>query len=166
MASSSSPPERRTGAAGCGKRGDKRRSSLRACPSPGRLLPWYPGRRRGFAGDQPRKLMRDWSRNALSGRFPYESRPPLAGVPVLSLEVEGDGIAPHGAASDLLDRFDTAWVERRRISAAGLGGSWERHFVWAKHPAVTVDAVGEWTRSLGIGRRVGPMRLDGARTCA
>ncbi|HJS39090.1 MAG TPA: alpha/beta fold hydrolase, partial [Burkholderiales bacterium] len=27
-----------------------------------RLLPWYPGSRLGFGGDQPRRMMRDWGR--------------------------------------------------------------------------------------------------------
>ena len=33
------------------------------------LLPWYPGRLLGFGGDQPRRLMADWSDNARTGRY-------------------------------------------------------------------------------------------------
>jgi predicted alpha/beta hydrolase len=33
------------------------------------LLPWYPGRLLGFGGDQPRRLMADWSYNASTGRY-------------------------------------------------------------------------------------------------
>lgn len=105
-----------------------------------RVLPWYPGRRLGFGGDQPRGLMRDWSRSTLRGEYPLEPSGPVSGVPVLSVEIDGDLIAPDGAAEDLLRRFDPGWVVRRTLPSTGLGGRWERHFAWAKRSANAVAA--------------------------
>ncbi|HEU5297017.1 MAG TPA: alpha/beta fold hydrolase, partial [Burkholderiaceae bacterium] len=48
------------------------RLTVGAISAAARLLPWYPGRRLGFGGNQPKRLMRDWSFNAHSGRYRLE----------------------------------------------------------------------------------------------
>src|SRR5690606_9727671 len=76
-----------------------------------RLLPWYPGQRLGFGGDQARRFMRDWSRNARTGVYAPEGstltaaqlRVRLAQValPVLAVSIANDPIAPPGATAAL-----------------------------------------------------------------
>lgn len=125
-----------------------------------RVLPWYPGRRLGFGGDQPRRLMRDWSQNALRGRYALEPTRLHAGTPVLSVEIDGDAVAPEGAASALLGRFDPASVVRRRLVSDRLGGAWERHFAWAKEPTAVVEAIRAWVVTGRASRGYGFLRRE------
>src|SRR5262245_6013813 len=64
-------------------------------------FPWYPGRMLGFGGDQPRRLMRDWGRVAKRGEyrpegseFDYEGAARSLELPLLSVGVRGDPVAP------------------------------------------------------------------------
>lgn len=88
------------------------------------LLPWYPGAVLGFGGDQPRRLMRDWSYNALTGKYrctgstiDYEARLAELRLPVLAVTIREDPVAPPGAARELLAKLPQA--ERMQLEVAG-----------------------------------------------
>jgi predicted alpha/beta hydrolase len=123
------------------------------------VLPWYPGRRLGFFGNQPRKLMRDWTRVAFTGRYPLEPSEPLS-LPVLSLEIEGDLVAPAASTEALLQRFDPESVIRWTLPPALFHGGWERHFSWAKEPAPAVDAIRGWMSAGRASRGYGFLRRE------
>lgn len=114
------------------------------------LLPWYPGRRLGFGGDQPRRVMRDWGHNATTGRYRFSGSAddPEAGLervrlPVLSIEIDGDPIAPAGAIEELLGKLAQAPRERRPIAGIRSHSPWRRHFSWARRPdEVVADGLG------------------------
>lgn len=68
------------------------------------VLPFYPGRRLGFGGNQPRALMRDWIRNATSGHYAlhrspidYEAALQSVESALLAINLEGDAVAPLAA---------------------------------------------------------------------
>jgi predicted alpha/beta hydrolase len=119
-----------------------------------RLLPWYPGSRLGFGGDQPRRMMRDWGRVAAQDRyapegsdFDYERAARALALPVLSIGVRGDPIAPAGAREALLARIPASRVTRIEVDGVRAHGGWKRHFSWARRPADVVSALGGWLRA-------------------
>jgi predicted alpha/beta hydrolase len=106
-----------------------------------RLLPWYPGHRLGFGGEQPRRLMRDWGRVTRTGAyvpegsdFDYERALGALRLPVATLEIEADPIAPPAAVSALVAKMPLATVERHRASGVVSDPPWRRHFTWARRP--------------------------------
>jgi len=116
-----------------------------------RLLPWYPGTRLGFGGDQPRRLMRDWGlvtredRYAPEGsRFDYEGAARMLALPVLSIGVREDPIAPTGAIEALLGRLAASAVTRLEVDGVLGHSRWKRHFSWARRPGAVVNALAGW----------------------
>jgi predicted alpha/beta hydrolase len=115
------------------------------------LLPWYPGTRLGFGGDQPRRLMRDWGRVVQRGRyqpegsqFDYEGALRTLRVPILSLSVHGDLVAPLGAREQLLAKAPSAPVTRIEVTGVLAHRPWKRHFSWAREPADMVRELSTW----------------------
>lgn len=123
-----------------------------------RMLPWYPGDRLGFGGDQPRRLMRDWAFNAASGRYRLEgsaldeaalrARVAALRTPVLSVGLFGDLVAPEGAQEELLAHAPRADITRLYIDGEEPGGRWQRHFGWARDPAAMAQAIAAWTEEV------------------
>jgi predicted alpha/beta hydrolase len=123
-----------------------------------RLLPWYPGRCFGFGGNQPRRLMRDWSFNAFTGRYRMEgsARDELAlehalhdvELPVLALHMADDPVAPPGARDELLAQLPNAFITRRDLAHRAAGSAWQRHFNWARDPDAMAAQVASWLAPL------------------
>lgn len=121
------------------------------------LLPWYPGRRLGFGGDQPARLMRDWSYNARTGRYRLEgSRRGSAALeqglaevrlPVLSLSLRHDPVAPPGATQALLALLPSARLRQEMFSGVVSDPAWRRHFSWARQPDEVAAKVAAWLHS-------------------
>jgi predicted alpha/beta hydrolase len=117
------------------------------------LLPWYPGHKLGFGGEQPRRLMRDWTRNAFTGRYAiegsqidHEAAMRALRVPVLSLTVDGDPFAPPSAADALLGKLAAADITRLSIGGVPGHSPRRRHFSWARQPDEAADRVAHWLR--------------------
>jgi len=118
------------------------------------MLPWYPGKRLGFGGNQPRRFMRDWSFNACRGGYRLEgsARSPAAlaraladvRLPVLALSLRDDPIAPPGALADLLAKVPNADVTRDVFDGVTSDAPWRRHFSWARQPAGVYERVAKW----------------------
>lgn len=118
------------------------------------LLPWYPGRLLGFGGDQPRRFMADWSYNASTGRYrcagsriDYEEALDDLVLPVLSIELRADPVAPTGATSALLAKLASCTIERKQIDGVTTDAPWRRHFSWARRPDDVVAEIHAWARS-------------------
>lgn len=131
------------------------------------LLPAYPGRWLGFGGNQPRRLMRDWSRNATTGAFAlagsavdYAAALASVRLPVLSLRIEDDPIAPAGAADELVALLPAA----TRTIATARGDPtvtpWRRHFSWARRPEEIVAAIAPWIGTRCIRNAAAPVGRD------
>lgn len=115
------------------------------------LLPFYPGRLLGFGGEQPRRLMRDWTRNALTGRYAFdgsevdhEAAARDLRIPVLSLRVLDDAVAPPGAADALLRKLRHAEVTCRSMAGVARDNPWRRHISWVRKPAEATALVSAW----------------------
>jgi predicted alpha/beta hydrolase len=106
------------------------------------LLPWYPGEKFGFGGNQSRRFMRDWMFNARSGRYRLEgsSRSPealeeqlaAARLRLHALSIAGDPVAPIGAQEDLLRLLPNAVTTRTTVRGVEADAPWRRHFSWAR----------------------------------
>jgi predicted alpha/beta hydrolase len=114
-------------------------------------LPWYPGARLGFGGDQPRRLMRDWGRvvqhgsyRAEGSAFDYEAAARELSLPILALGVRGDPVAPPAAREALLAKVPRAAVTRVEVPGVLAHRPWKRHFSWAREPADVVRELGAW----------------------
>jgi len=117
-------------------------------------LPWYPGERLGFGGNQPLRFMRDWSFNACRGDYRLEgsARSPSAlaralaevRLPVLALSLRDDPIAPPGALADLLAKVPNADVTRDTFDGVTSDAPWRRHFSWVRKPAGVDERVAKW----------------------
>ena len=119
--------------------------------SASRLLPWYPGHVLGFGGEQPRRLMRDWGRvtredlyRPEGSDFDYETSARQLALPVLSIGVREDPVAPATAREALLARLQRAEVTRVEIDGVRAHQAWKRHFSWAREPADAVDSIDGW----------------------
>ncbi|UHQ19876.1 alpha/beta fold hydrolase [Lysobacter sp. KIS68-7] len=117
------------------------------------MLPWYPGRLLGFGGDQPRRFMADWRYNATTGRYraagsriDYEEALHDLALPVLSVEIRGDPVAPTGATSELLAKLASCAIARRPIDGVTTDAPWKRHFSWARQPDEVVAEIVDWER--------------------
>lgn len=118
------------------------------------VLPWYPGQWLGFGGEQPRRLMRDWGYNAHTGRYqldgsersPADLEQALAEVrlPVLSIGVRHDPLAPEGAREELLAKLPAAAIARRVIDGVAGDRPWRQHFSWVRESATVVALVANW----------------------
>lgn len=116
-----------------------------------RVLPWYPGQLLGFGGEQPSRLMRDWGRVAREGLYQpeggdldYALAMRRLALPILSLGMRGDPIAPPGAREALLALAPGAAVTREEIGGVPGQGRWKRHFSWAREPGEALQAIRRW----------------------
>lgn len=117
------------------------------------LLPRYPGRRLGFGGNQSRRMMADWGYNARTGRYrcagsriDYEEALNDVVLPLLSVEIRADPVAPAGAATQLLAKLASCAIERLQIDGVTADAPWRRHFSWARSPDEVVAAIIAWVR--------------------
>jgi predicted alpha/beta hydrolase len=131
------------------------RLGLAAVRTAARLLPWYPGTRLGFGGDQPRRLMRDWGRVTREGRyapegstFDYEGAVRSLALPVLAIGIGADPIAPETAREALLARVPRSPVTRVEVAGVRAHTPWKRHFSWARRPEEIVGVIGGWLRAM------------------
>jgi predicted alpha/beta hydrolase len=137
------------------------------------MLPWYPGKFLGFGGDQPRRVMADWSHNATTGRYrcagsriDYEGALKDVALSVLSVEIRDDPVAPAGAVAELLSKLGSCTIERRRIDGVLADAPWRRHFSWARRPDEVVAVVARWVSAqMDHSKKWGSGRRDQLRDC-
>ena len=114
-----------------------------------RLIGFFPGRIFGFGWREAKRLLREWRALAWTGKFAgqglaSEAEGVLAGMslPVLSLTVEGDTLAPPNAIRHFEGKMRSAQLESVRIPDPGKGAR-HPHFDWAASPALAAT-VEEW----------------------
>jgi predicted alpha/beta hydrolase len=113
-----------------------------------RVLGYWPGDRLGFAGRQPRTVMRDWAYEASHGRFrlhrddfDYEAALAELTTPRLMLGIEGDHLINPRAVALLARRASRA----ERLQVRPDGARTVNHFSWARHtPAAVAGAIDHW----------------------
>ncbi|MFH5211666.1 alpha/beta fold hydrolase [Antrihabitans spumae] len=111
------------------------------------LAGFWPGDRLGFGGfgRQSKVLISDWSRLARTGKFlpadadiDYEERISRLKLPVLSISIEDDDVAPASSAQHLYGKLPgadvTAWHQSEPLGHNG----------WIRNPTTTVDRIETW----------------------
>ncbi|MEM6370338.1 MAG: alpha/beta fold hydrolase [Myxococcota bacterium] len=114
-----------------------------------RAMGWFPGSLVGFGGRESRDLMRDWSRQARTGRFKskgldYDVDLRRCRTSCLFLSLEGDKLAPTGAVDDLARRIPSRRAHRIHLSVPDLS---RPHFDWVKRGDAILEAVQTWRAS-------------------
>jgi len=112
------------------------------------IFGYYPGRTLGFAGNEARGLMDDWSRSASSGRYEpngldidFAARLGVLALPILALRLRDDWLAPASSRERLLAMLPAAGQEIVEISPPDLGGAPADHFAWMKAPGATAECI-------------------------
>ena len=110
----------------------------------------FPGDRLGFGGRQPRQLIHDWARTAITGRWrpagttvDYHQLLAALHLPVLSITLGGDHFAPPGAATALTSPLPGQHVEHVHLSANQMQGPTD-HLGWLKAPEQVADVISTW----------------------
>jgi len=119
------------------------------------LWGYYPGKRLGFAGNEARRLMRDWARTVRHGQYAnhahgldYESALATFTSPLLGVRLTGDRLGPEASFDGLLDKMRKATIERVVLSAADFPSGTANHFSWMKEPAPVVAAMVRWLQAI------------------
>ncbi|MFL6130531.1 MAG: alpha/beta fold hydrolase [Mycobacteriales bacterium] len=125
-----------------------------------RLYGYWPGDRLRFMGRQSRVLLRDWAHLARTGRLEFAGSDGDAAaglgrsrLPVLSVSVAGDRLAPPSAVDRLVSAFPAELVTRVHHEPATAVD----HVRWVRDPAGIAEYVARWARSV----EGGPAPRDG-----
>jgi predicted alpha/beta hydrolase len=116
---------------------------------------WFPGRRVGFAGDEARSVIRDWTRSGMSGRY----RPDRLGidldmalaalkVPGWALHLHDDRFAPQRSSDELRSRLAAARWTTLQLGKQDFASRLATHFSWMKDPLPVVTPLAAWLREL------------------
>lgn len=110
----------------------------------------FPGDRLGFGGRQPRQLIHDWARAAITGQWrpagataDYHQLLSRLHLPVLSMTLDGDRLAPASAAASLTAALPDRHVEHVRLSAEEVDGP-VHHLRWLTAPEGIATAISTW----------------------
>jgi predicted alpha/beta hydrolase len=119
-----------------------------------RFLPWLadrrgflPGHRVGFGGNEARRLIHDWARSALSGRyaaegldFDLEAAMQRTAVDVHAVVLAEDWMAPASSTRYLLSKLPRS---RHRIESLDRSvlGTRAGHFEWMKQPQAVIGSL-------------------------
>ncbi len=117
----------------------------------GRVLGHFPGKRFRFAGREASGVMRDWARQARTGRFmlgnpriDYEPKLAEVTLPVLAISLQGDFFAPRHTMDALIGKMSNAALTRIHLDPKALGFDKIDHFRWVRQPALVMPDVTKW----------------------
>lgn len=121
------------------------------CPPIARLLGYFPGNRLGFAGVEARTVMRDWAKNARSGKYvlqhsdvDFEARLAALSARVLAINYADDDLSPLPATQRLIDKLGSDDVQYRSLSANEIAQRKANHFSWMRSPKIIADTIDRW----------------------
>ena len=120
-----------------------------------KVLGYFPGSKVGLGGRESRTVMKDWCRNALSGKYEptnaahnYEKSLQACSQPVLSISVKDDRLASEQAVKNLYEKFgEKSVVSHLHLTSETTGVTPLTHFSWAKYPEPFVNLITNWTQS-------------------
>ena len=114
-----------------------------------KVLGHFPGRKLGFGGTESRGVIRDWARQARTGRYEprgtsidYERLLAELEAPVLAFSFEDDLLSPPRAVGNLLAKMRRARITHVTLADDALG-----HFRWVRKPDALVEKIREWLPS-------------------
>jgi predicted alpha/beta hydrolase len=116
-----------------------------------RLMGYLPGRSIGFAGNEARRVIADWSRSGRTGRYAVKGLSADFGqqmaalrLPVMALRLSDDWLVPPGSLEWLLDRMPEAPRQVDLVTSEHLAGQRADHFTWMKVPDSLATQLVEW----------------------
>jgi predicted alpha/beta hydrolase len=122
---------------------------LRTARTINQVLGFFPGDKLGFGGRQPFHMIRDWTHEALTGRYrvtgdstDYDRALGELAVPVLMVSLHGDALVPRCSADYLAKKLTRAQVSQVELRADD--GAPYHHFRWVKKPGAILARVDEW----------------------
>ena len=118
------------------------------------ILGYYPGKTYGFGGTEARGMMQSWRELAKENRYVAngieqdlnKSLSHFQGQ-LLSLRMEHDNLASDKAYEVVLDKFNSATIDRIVIDSATAGFNID-HFRWARKPEASTNAIDEWLKQI------------------
>jgi predicted alpha/beta hydrolase len=117
----------------------------------GALLGHVPAGRIGFAGNEARTVVVDWSNNAFTGRYvvansdhDYEASLSRMAKPVLAISFELDQFAPRKSVENLICKLTSSSVTHRHFAADDAALAKAGHFDWAKRADAIVAVIRDW----------------------
>jgi predicted alpha/beta hydrolase len=127
------------------------RQAYALAPLLANLRGYLPGRRLGFAGNEARGVIADWSRTGRTGRYaalgiPQDLEAALSRLrqPVLAMRLSEDWLAPPASQTWLLDKLPAAHAHQVVFDRAALQGRRADHFAWMKAPAAIAEQIARW----------------------
>ncbi|WP_414649226.1 alpha/beta fold hydrolase [Dyella sp.] len=126
------------------------RQAYTLAPLLARLRGHLPGRRLGFAGNEARGVITDWSRTGRTGRYAARGIGDLDAAlarlrkPVLAMRLRDDWLAPASSQAWLLDKLPASPACRLEFGREALAGEPAGHFAWMRAPAAIADAIARW----------------------
>jgi predicted alpha/beta hydrolase len=114
------------------------------------VLGYWPGDRFGFAGRQPRRMMRDWAYEARTGRyrfsgdsFDYEEALSQLNMLTLLISLPDDELITKAAVNHLAKRIRGSDI----YALSRIEGQITDHFTWARStPGHLIHAVESWLK--------------------
>jgi predicted alpha/beta hydrolase len=115
------------------------------------LLGYVPAQKIGFADDEARTVVVDWSNNCFTGRYvvansthDYEVSLQRLRKPVLAISFELDQFAPQRSVEFLLAKLASSSVTRRYFAADDAAIARAGHFDWVKRAGAVVETIRNW----------------------
>lgn len=129
--------------------------SMLLAPVLANLCGYLPGRRFGFAGNESRGVIADWTRSGRSGKYQVKGldrdlEHALAAVrlPTLALRLRDDWLAPAASLDWLLDKLGPAPRTDIVLTSYDLHDQPADHFSWMKTPALLAARMADWLDAL------------------
>ncbi|MEO7051969.1 MAG: alpha/beta fold hydrolase [Rhodanobacter sp.] len=120
-------------------------------PMLAQLCGYLPGRRLGFAGNEARGVIADWTRSGRTGKYDangvgrdLEQALAALRLPTLALNLCDDWLAPAASLDWLLDKLGPASRTSIMLTAQDLGEHPADHFSWMKTPAPLAARIADW----------------------
>ena len=103
------------------------------------LAGYYPGRRLGFAGDESARLMREWTRTILGGRYRLRGHDQGAllaqvDVPILTVGMQHDWMIPRSSTEALVAMTGSRDLQAVQLADADFIRVRSDHFGWLREP--------------------------------
>lgn len=116
-----------------------------------RLLGYFPGRLFRFGGREAPGVLRDWSRQGLTGRYTvkgndhdFEALLAAMDLPVLAFSFTDDGYAPKPAVQHLLSKMSGSRITHAHVSPSEVGVDQLGHFGWVKRSDFVAPRIRDW----------------------
>lgn len=131
------------------------------------ILGYFPGQRLGFGGTESARVIRDWARQALTGRYkvpgsPHDFEALLRRIrlPVLAVSFDDDHFAPERAVRNLCEKMSEAVLTHRHLIPREIGAKEIGHFQWVKNSEPVIGEIEKWLSGMPPCRDLGRSRVE------